>query len=134
MALNLPIIITLTILLAAIALFVTTRLHMDLVALLVLTSLALAGLVTPAEALSGFSNLAVITVWAMFILNAGLSRTGVANIVGRQMLRLVGQGEIGLLTVLGIARQGFTRLMPEPNRNIARWRRTPGAGQIGGSA
>jgi di/tricarboxylate transporter len=50
---------TLAILVVTIILFVTERLRMDLVALLVLASLAVSGLVTRAEALSGFSNLAV---------------------------------------------------------------------------
>lgn len=92
--------LTLAILSVAVILFVTERLRVDLVALLVLGALALTGLVTPAEALSGFSNPAVVTVWAVFILSAGLSRTGVANIVGRQVLRLSGEGEARLLVVI----------------------------------
>ena len=36
-------------------------------------------LVTPEDALSGFANLAVVTVWAVLILSAGLARTGVAG-------------------------------------------------------
>ena len=48
--------------------------RMDVVGLLVLSALALTGLVGTEEALSGFSSPAVITVWAMFILSAGLSR------------------------------------------------------------
>ncbi|MFW6184059.1 MAG: SLC13 family permease, partial [Chloroflexota bacterium] len=89
--------LTFIILLAAVALFVSGRLRMDLVALLVLSGLTVAGLVTPAEALSGFSNPAVVTVWAVFILSAGLSRTGVANVVGRQVLHLAGEGDVRLL-------------------------------------
>jgi di/tricarboxylate transporter len=54
---------------AAVILFLSERVRVDLVALMVLVALALTGLVTPAEALSGFSNPAVITVWAMFILS-----------------------------------------------------------------
>ena len=60
----------------AVVLFVTEKLRVDVVALLVLVLLALTKLVTPVEALSGFSNPAVITVWAVFILSGGLSRTG----------------------------------------------------------
>ena len=45
-------------------------------------ALALTGLVTPNEALSGFSSPAVITVGAVLILSAGLARTGVANLIG----------------------------------------------------
>ena len=95
-----PIAVTLIILGLAVVLFVTERLRIDLVALLVLGSLAIAGLVTPAEALSGFSNPAVVTVWAVFILSGGLSRTGVANLVGRQVMRLAGTSEARLLIVI----------------------------------
>jgi di/tricarboxylate transporter len=63
-------------------------------------SLALTGLVTPAEALSGFSSPAVVTVWAMFVISGALARTGVANIVGHQVLRLAGTGEVQLIAVV----------------------------------
>ena len=66
----------LAVLAAAIALFVSERMRMDIVALLVLVALKLLGLVTPTEAVSGFSNPAVITVGAVFILSGSLSRTG----------------------------------------------------------
>ena len=59
----------------AVVLFVTEWIRVDLVALFVLVSLVVAGLITPAEALSGFSNPAVVTVWAILILSAALSRT-----------------------------------------------------------
>ena len=92
--------IVLGILALAIVLFVTERIRMDVVALMVLVSLALTGLVTPAEALSGFSNLAVITVWAVLILSGGLARTGVARLVGHQVLRIAGQSEMRLIAVI----------------------------------
>ncbi|MGC9335457.1 MAG: SLC13 family permease, partial [Anaerolineae bacterium] len=92
----------------AVVLFVTERLPMELVALLVLVGLALSGIITPSEALSGFSNSAVVTVWAVFILSGGMSRTGVASLLGRQVLRLAGhrsggnvrQGEVRLMVVI----------------------------------
>ncbi|MEZ4484305.1 MAG: SLC13 family permease [Syntrophotaleaceae bacterium] len=49
---------------------------MDLTSLLILLALAATGLVSVEEAFSGFSNLAVITVAAMFIISAGISHTG----------------------------------------------------------
>ena len=58
----------------ALVLFVSGRLRVDMVALLVLSALALTGLVAPQDALAGFSSPAVVTVWAMFILSAGLTR------------------------------------------------------------
>ncbi len=78
--------IVLSILLVALILFITEKVRMDVTALLVLVSLALTGVLEPSEAISGFSNPAVITVWAMFILSEGLANTGVANIIGRYVL------------------------------------------------
>ncbi|PWW46920.1 SLC13 family permease [Melaminivora alkalimesophila] len=78
-----PIACVLLIAAAAMYLFISERLRMDVVALLVLLSLALLGLVSPQEALSGFSNEATITVAAMFILAAGIENTGALASVGR---------------------------------------------------
>jgi di/tricarboxylate transporter len=75
---------------------------MDLVALLVLGALAVTNLVTPDEALAGFSNSAVITVWAMFILSEGLTRTGIADVIGRQVLRVAGTREFSMIVVIMI--------------------------------
>ncbi len=97
---TLEIALTLLVLLLAIVLFVTERIRADLVALLVMAALAIAGLVTPAEALSGFSSPAVATVWAVFIISGGLARTGVANTVGLQVFRLSGHSEVRLLVVI----------------------------------
>lgn len=63
----LQIALVLAILTVAVILFITERLREDLVALLVLVSLVLTGLITPAEALPDFSSPAVVTVWAVFI-------------------------------------------------------------------
>ncbi len=92
--------LVLAILTLAVLLFITEKLRVDVVALLVLVLLALSGLVGPVEALSGFSNPAVITVWAVFILSGGLSRTGIAGLVGRQVLRLAGAGEMRLVALI----------------------------------
>ncbi len=92
--------LTLTILGAAVILFISERLRMDLIALLVLAALALTGLVSPAEAFSGFSSPAVVTVWAVFILSGALSKTGVANLIGNQVLRFAGSGEIRLIALI----------------------------------
>ncbi len=95
--------LTLGILALAVVLFITERLRADLVAILVLVALAFTRLVTPEQALSGFSSPAVVTVWAVFILSAGLSRTGVAGWLGRQVVRLGGSGEMRLLAVIMLA-------------------------------
>lgn len=94
------IITTLTILAIATLLFISEHMSIDLVALLVLATLAITSLVTPEEALSGFSSPAVVTVWAVFILSAGLTRTGVAGWLGRLVIRFSGRGETRLMLVI----------------------------------
>jgi di/tricarboxylate transporter len=96
--------ITLVVIVAtAFTLFVSGWLRADLVALLILAALGLTGLVTPQEALSGFSSPAVVTVWAMFILSAALTRTGIAHQLGTPLQRFAKKNEIALMTALMIA-------------------------------
>ena len=87
----------LIILIIAMVLFITEKVRMDIVGLFVMVSLPLLGLITPTEALSGFSSPAVVTVWAVLILSAGLSRTGVATILGGRLLTLAGNHEARLV-------------------------------------
>jgi di/tricarboxylate transporter len=74
----------------AILLFVSDWLRVDVVALLVLLGLILSGLITPAEAFSGFSNPAVITLWSIFIVSGGLFHSGIANMLGDRLLQVAG--------------------------------------------
>lgn len=97
---TLEIALVLAILAVSLVLFVTEWVRMDLVALMVLSTLALTGLVSTADAISGFSNPAVVTVWAMFILSEGLMRAGFADIIGRNLLRAAGQSEARLVAVV----------------------------------
>jgi di/tricarboxylate transporter len=99
---TLDIAIVLIILGISLILFISEVIRMDLVALLVLGALALTGLVTAEEAFDGFSNGAVITVWAMFILSEGLTRTGIADIIGRQVIKLGGRREFTMILVIMI--------------------------------
>jgi di/tricarboxylate transporter len=92
--------IVLGILAVSLILFVSEVIRMDLVALLVLGTLSVSGLVTAPQAFAGFSNSAVITVWAMFILSDGLTRTGIADVIGLQVMRLAGRREIPMIVVI----------------------------------
>ncbi|MBR9988877.1 MAG: SLC13 family permease [Gemmatimonadetes bacterium] len=91
------------ILAVALLLFASGAMRMDVVSLLVLGALALTGLVTTEQALAGFSSPAVVTVWAMFILSAGLTRTGIANRLGRPIRRMSQGGELQLMVALMVA-------------------------------
>jgi di/tricarboxylate transporter len=90
------------ILLTALVLFVTGWVRMDMTALLVVASLALTGVLTPAQAFAGFSSPAVITVAGMFVISAALARTGVANLLGRQLMRIAGDTEARLAVAIMI--------------------------------
>ncbi|MDH3480523.1 MAG: SLC13 family permease [Gammaproteobacteria bacterium] len=94
--------LVLGILAVSLVLFISEVIRMDLVALLVLGALAVTGLVDSSEAFAGFSNSAVITVWAMFILSEGLTRTGIADIIGRQVMRIGGRREFAMIIVIMI--------------------------------
>lgn len=93
----------LAVLLVAAVLFISDMLRADLVALLVLITLGVAGILTPQEALSGFSRSAVITILAIFILTAGLEKTGVTHSLGIWLIRLGGATEGRMLVVLMLA-------------------------------
>lgn len=97
--------------LAAVGLFASGRFPLDLVSLLVLVALAVTGLVTPQEAVSGFANPATITVLAMLILAGGLTRTGAVGALGRGIAQLASGGEWRLrlgLMVAAAALSAFT--------------------------
>ncbi|MDJ0793096.1 MAG: SLC13 family permease [Woeseiaceae bacterium] len=94
--------LVLAILAISLVLFISEVIRMDVVALLVLGALAVTGLVDSNQAFAGFSNSAVITVWAMFILSEGLTRTGIADIIGRQVMRIGGNQEFTLIVVIMI--------------------------------
>ena len=93
-------VITLVILSAAIILFLSERLSVDLIALLVLVALGLSRVLTPHEVFSGFSDTAVITILAIFVLAHGLELTGVADRMGDLVLRLAGESEVRLIAAL----------------------------------
>jgi di/tricarboxylate transporter len=92
--------LTLIIILAALVLFASEKLRVDLVALLVLLSVGLLRLIDPERIFDGFANPAVITVWAVYIVSGGLFKTGVADAMGRGILRLAGERETQLIATI----------------------------------
>ncbi len=97
---TLQIALVLSILGVAVIFLVTEWMPMEVVALLVLGCLAVTGLVSPTDALKGFSNPAVVTVWAVFILSGGLTRTGVGNIIGNRVVKLAGRNDSLLVMII----------------------------------
>ncbi len=95
--------ITLAVLVGAVALFVSEKLPVDVVALLVLGSLLTTGVTTVGEALSGFASPATITVAAMFVLSAGLQRSGALRGIGELLASVRRPWLLGLLMMLLVA-------------------------------
>jgi di/tricarboxylate transporter len=83
-----------------IVLFASNRLRLDVIAGMVIVALALPGILTPAEAVSGFGNSLVLLIAGLFVVSEGLSRTGVAARIGMGLSRLLHAGETGLLLLL----------------------------------
>ncbi len=92
--------IVFTLLAGAIALFLSDRVRMDLVALLLVVCLSLSGIITPAEAVSGFGEPVVVMIAALFVVGEGLLRTGIASATGSWLLRVGGGSETRLLLFL----------------------------------
>jgi di/tricarboxylate transporter len=97
---------TVAIIVGAMALFVSEKVRIDLVALLVLGALVVLGIVTPTQALSGFSNEATVTVAAMFALSLGIERSGVLDPLTRLLMKIRKPWLLTLAMMLAIAPLG----------------------------
>jgi di/tricarboxylate transporter len=106
---------TLLILLVAIVLFLSERVSIDLIALLVLVALGLSRILTSTEVFSGLSDTAVITIMSVFVLAHGLEVTGVAERMGDLLMRTAGKNETRLI----IAVMTISALMSLFMNNIA---------------
>ncbi|MCP3957397.1 MAG: SLC13 family permease [bacterium] len=85
---------------AMVYLFLTEKLPVDLTAFLGLVVLIFGGYLTPSEAFTGFSSSAVITMLSVFIVGAALLATGVADLIGAHIHKIVGSSETRLIVVL----------------------------------
>ncbi|MCB0213170.1 MAG: SLC13 family permease [Anaerolineae bacterium] len=91
------------ILLGALVIFILDIYPIDFVAFGIMALILLLGPilnVKPEEAISGFSNPATITILAMFILSAGVYRTGMINLLAHHMVRIAGDSEIRQLLMV----------------------------------
>ena len=94
--------LTIAVLISALVAFITEWLPIDLTALLITTVLMVLGLVSPEEGISGFGNSATITVMAMFILSAGITKTGVINVVRDFLLKWGGNHPSQQILIMGM--------------------------------
>ena len=94
--------LTLAVVIAALVCFITEILPVDITALCVAVILIVLGLVTPDEGIAGFGNSATITVMAMFILSAGITRTGVVQIFRDLLIEWGGKSISRQILVMGL--------------------------------
>ena len=84
-------------------LLITEKIPMDLTAIGLMVALMVSGILTPAEAVSGLANPAVVTVGAMFLVSRAMIRTGAVGFIGRKVIDLTrGRARPAMLVVLAI--------------------------------
>ncbi|MEA5540945.1 SLC13 family permease [Limnoraphis robusta Tam1] len=96
------IVLTLGILVIALTCFIFELLPVDTTAICVAVVLMIFGLVTPEEGIAGFGNSATITVMAMFILSAGITRTGVVQIARDGLTKWGGNNLTQQIIAMGV--------------------------------
>lgn len=93
-------ILTFIVLGITIILFISNRIRGDLVAVMAILALVILEILTPQEALSGFSNSVVIMIAGLFVIGAGLMRTGLSGMAGKLLLKWSGNSELRLFILL----------------------------------
>ena len=91
---------TLIILARSAVFFVNGKLRSDLVALCALVLLIVFNILTPEEALSGFSNPIVIMMVGLFVVGGAIFKTGLAKMISSKILRLAGKSELKLFILI----------------------------------
>jgi di/tricarboxylate transporter len=80
---------------------ITEKLSVDVTAIGIIALLALTRILSPAEAVAGFANPAVITVAAMFLISRGLIRTGAVEHLSARVVAVArGNARTAMLLVL----------------------------------
>ncbi|MDR0348935.1 MAG: SLC13 family permease [Tannerella sp.] len=96
-------VITFVILLITAILFVHGKIRSDIIALCSMLALMVLDIITPEQALSGFSNSVVIMMAGLFIVGGAIFKTGLAKIIGSKITRLAGNNETKLFILIMLA-------------------------------
>ena len=98
---------TLLILGVSAVLFVQGRIRSDIVALCSLLCLIVFGILSPEQALSGFSNSIVVMMVGLFVVGGAIFRTGLAKMLGGRIMKLAGKSELRLLVLTMLVTAGI---------------------------
>ena len=87
----------------SVAFFISGRVRSDIVALSALATLLVSGVLTPEEALSGFSSNVIIMMVGLFVVGGAIFQTGLAKMISSKLMRFAGNSELKLfLLVMGV--------------------------------
>ncbi|MBN2070462.1 MAG: SLC13 family permease [Candidatus Krumholzibacteriota bacterium] len=100
---EIEILTVLAILTATVVLLIFEVFRIDFIAILCMLALGWTGILTPGEALSGFSSNAVIAMMAVMIMGNGLAKTGIMNSFSAFILRLVGSSKRKLIGLVSLS-------------------------------
>jgi Di- and tricarboxylate transporters len=104
---DINILIVFGIILLAVIFFVWGKIRSDIVALSAVVLLMLTEILTPEEALSGFSNSVVIMMVCLFIVGGGIFQTGLAKMISTKILALAGNSELKLFILVMLVTGGI---------------------------
>ena len=94
--------IVLTVFALTIVAFIADKVRSDIVALSSMALLLVTNVLTPGEALAGFSNSAVVMMIGLFIVGGAVFQTGLAKIISGRLLKLAGTSEVKLFFLVMI--------------------------------
>ena len=99
--------ITIIILVISAAFFVSGKFRSDIVALCALLSLLIFQILTPEEALAGFSSQVVIMMIGLFVVGGAIFQTGLAKMISSRLLKLAGKSELKLFLLVMLVTGGI---------------------------
>jgi len=102
MTLTTPILLFFGIVLLTIGLFVTAKIRVDVVAILVMALLGITHLITETQMFSGFSSNAVIAIACIMIISSAIDKTGLMRTLANRINRLAGPSEPHLICLIGL--------------------------------
>lgn len=103
--------ITLVVLLITGLLFVWGKIRPDVVTLIALMTLAILGVLTPEEAIAGFSNPIVLMLAGLFIISGAINQTGLAKKISTYLLQLAGKSKTKLFVLTLVVSAFFSSFM-----------------------
>ncbi len=92
--------ITLIVLALTIIMFIWGRVRADIVALCALTTLIILGILTPEEALSGFSSTVVIMMVGLFVVGGAILQTGLAKAISQKIMKLAAGNDVKMFLLV----------------------------------